>query len=174
MNEKWTQPTMWIRVHRVGFYTFLICTSLALGVDGTHQALDLSYSTRVYVQEDLTGRSIFNSFLCELVCLHGFLRRYLFGSKISFAVKGMDSLRGNPIQYAVRHQRIFGSITICFDWWGIHLATVLSVTCLHQRRAILANRDIQRDTFPPIYHGLWHSPPRMKLSAVKSRGKKTL
>ena len=32
---------------------------------------------------------------------------------------------------------------------------------LHQRRAILANRDIQRDTFPPIYHGLWHTsmPP---------------
>jgi len=27
---------------------------------------------------------------------------------------------------------------------------------LHQRRAILANRDIQRDMFPPIYHGLWH------------------
>jgi hypothetical protein len=26
---------------------------------------------------------------------------------------------------------------------------------LHQRRAILANRDIQRDIFPPIYHGLW-------------------
>ena len=44
---------------------------------------------------------------------------------------------------------------------------------LHQRRAILANRDIQRDTFPPIYHGLWHSPPRMKLSAVKLREKKT-
>jgi len=90
--------------------------SLAFGVDGSHQALDLSYSTRVYVQEDLSGRSIFNSFLCELVCLHGFLRRYLFGSKISFAVKGMDSLRGNSIQYAVRHQRIFGPITICFDW----------------------------------------------------------
>ena len=30
---------------------------------------------------------------------------------------------------------------------------------LHQRRAILANRDIQRDIFPPIYHGLWQPPP---------------
>jgi len=27
---------------------------------------------------------------------------------------------------------------------------------LHQRRAILANRNIQRGMFPPIYHGLWH------------------
>jgi hypothetical protein len=25
---------------------------------------------------------------------------------------------------------------------------------LHQQRAILANRDIQQDMFPPIYHGL--------------------
>jgi len=28
---------------------------------------------------------------------------------------------------------------------------------LHQRRAILANRDIQRDMFSPIYHGLCHT-----------------
>jgi len=33
---------------------------------------------------------------------------------------------------------------------------------LHQRRAILTNRDIQRDIFPPIYHGLWHGDTILK------------
>ena len=33
---------------------------------------------------------------------------------------------------------------------------------LHQRRAILANRIIQRDMFPRIYHGLWQAQSRVE------------
>ncbi len=44
---------------------------------------------------------------------------------------------------------------------------------LHQRRAILANHDIQRDMFPPISWPMTLAPTN-EASAMKLRGKKTL
>jgi hypothetical protein len=120
MNEKWSQPT--------GADLCASCRILhnALKLMAPINWLDLSYHTRVNVREISWKEVSFNSFLCEPVpvWLHWFLRQYLFGSKISFGVEGMDCLRGNSIQYAAHHQCIFGSITICYGWWRIHLVTV--------------------------------------------------
>ncbi len=123
MKSDLNQP-VWIFVHRVGFYTIPICFQHALKLMAPINWFDLSYHTKVNVQEISWKEVSLNSFLCEPVWLHWFLRQYLCGSKIFFRVEGMDCLCGNSIRYAVHHQCIFGSITICYGWWRIHLMTV--------------------------------------------------
>jgi len=64
--------------------------------------------------------------------------------------------RGNAsiVCGASYHVRDSPSVIICDDVAKDPSDRVTVCHHLHQRRAILANRDIQRDIFPPIYHGL--------------------
>jgi hypothetical protein len=59
-------------------------------------------------------------------------------------------LRGISIQHAARHQRIFGSITICHEWWRIHLATV------H-----LSPLTFGKELFSELQHLARYFPPNM-------------
>ncbi len=124
MNEEWSQPTVWIFVHREGFYTILICFQHALELMAPINCLDLSYRTRVYIQGIGWEKVSFSSSLCKLVWLHGFLQGYLFGSKISFQVESMVGPTWDFHMARSASSAYLWSITICHEWWRIHLATV--------------------------------------------------
>ena len=153
-------------VQRVGFYAFLIHSSTLSEVVFCTTSAYLSPCTRVYVRGLSPSGRIFQIPTVWSNMITQIPKWYLL---ITFGYELVAIPRGNAsiVCGASYHVRDLPSSVMM--WRKIRVTVCHR---LHQRRAILANRDIQRDIFPPIYHGLWHSPTRMKLSAVKLREKK--
>jgi hypothetical protein len=88
---------------------------------------------------------------CDLIWLHRFLNDIFWNLLISFGYELVAIPCGNA-------SIVCGVSCHVWDLPSVIRQKILVTIChrLHQRRAILANRDIQRNIFPPIYHGLWH------------------
>ena len=146
MKEKWFQLPLSGYVLRVGFYAFLIHSSTHSEVVFCTTSVYLSPCTRVYVRGLSPSGRIFQIPTLWSNMITQIPKWYLwYLSDMSWRLfyAGMPYSMWRKIRVTVCHR-------------------------LHQRRAILANRDIQRDIFPPIYHGLWHSlpPPIYRLALM--------
>ncbi len=152
MKEKWFQLPLSGYVQRVGFYTFLIHLSTLSEVVFCTTSAYLSPCTRVYVQGLSPSGRIFQIPTVWSNMITQIPKWYLL---ISFGYELVAIPRGNAVWYVV----CLTTCGICLLSSSVMMWRKIRVTVchrLHQRRAILANRDIQRDIFPPIYHGLWH------------------
>ncbi len=90
MNKEWSQPTVWVFVHRVGFYMILIRFQHALKLMAPINCVDFLIILESTYKGGIGWEEVsFISSLCKLVWLHGFLRQYLFGYKVSFWVESM-------------------------------------------------------------------------------------
>ena len=168
MKEKWFQLPLSGYVQRVGFYAFLIHSSTLSEVVFCTTSAYLSPCTRVYVRGLSPSGRIFQIPTVWSNMITQIPKWYLwYLSDMSWWLFHV----GMPYSMWCVLPRIRSAF--CHHlWWCGKRSEWLSVTAYISEELFLANHDIQWDIFPPIYHGLWHSPPQMKLSAVKLRGKK--
>ena len=168
MKEKWFQLPLLGYVQRVGFYAFLIHSSTLSEVVFCATSAYLSPCTRVYVRGLSPRGRIFQIPTMWSNMITQIPKWYLwYLSDMSWW------LFHAGMQYSMWCVLPRMGSAFCHHlWWCGERSEWLFVTAYISEELFLANRDIQRDIFPPIYHGLWHSPPRMKLTAVKLREKK--